>query len=73
MHHHLDEIPLFCVLLLLFLFFFAMLTNNILGSQYSHLILRRLRDMGVYCEMLACDVKFANLPFKPKGIILSGG
>ncbi|QUC17876.1 uncharacterized protein UV8b_02117 [Ustilaginoidea virens] len=43
------------------------------GSQYSHLILRRLRDMGVYCEMLACDVKFANLPFKPKGIILSGG
>ncbi|KAF3921359.1 hypothetical protein ABW20_dc0104751 [Dactylellina cionopaga] len=43
------------------------------GSQYSHLILRRLRDLGVYCEMLACDIKFADLPFKPKGIILSGG
>lgn len=44
-----------------------------IGSQYSHLILRRLRDMGIYCEMLACDVKFADIPFKPKGIILSGG
>ncbi|KAK7227721.1 hypothetical protein V2G26_015724 [Clonostachys chloroleuca] len=43
------------------------------GSQTSHLILRRLRNLGVYCEMLACTTKLKDLPFKPKGIILSGG
>ncbi|CAI6099595.1 unnamed protein product [Clonostachys chloroleuca] len=42
------------------------------GSQTSHLILRRLRNLGVYCEMLACTTKLKDLPFKPKGIILSG-
>jgi GMP synthase (glutamine-hydrolysing) len=43
------------------------------GSQYTHLITRRLREINVYCEMLPCTTKLADLPFKPKGIILSGG
>jgi GMP synthase (glutamine-hydrolysing) len=43
------------------------------GSQTSHLILRRLRGLNVYAEMLPCTTKLADLPFKPKGIILSGG
>ena len=43
------------------------------GSQTSHLILRRLRSLNVYAEMLPCTTKLADLPFKPKGIILSGG
>ena len=43
------------------------------GSQYSHLITRRVRELGVYCELQPCTVKLADLKFKPKGIILSGG
>ncbi|KAK1969664.1 GMP synthase [Colletotrichum eremochloae] len=43
------------------------------GSQTSHLILRRLRALKVYAEMLPCTTKLADLPFKPKGIVLSGG
>ncbi|KAL2879245.1 GMP synthase (glutamine-hydrolyzing) [Colletotrichum sp. CLE4] len=43
------------------------------GSQTSHLILRRLRSLKVYAEMLPCTTKLADLPFKPKGIVLSGG
>ncbi|ORX55623.1 GMP synthase [Hesseltinella vesiculosa] len=42
------------------------------GSQYSHLITRRIRELGVYCELLPCTQKMADLHFKPKGIILSG-
>ncbi|KAJ2396355.1 GMP synthase (glutamine-hydrolyzing), partial [Coemansia sp. RSA 2559] len=42
------------------------------GSQYSHLITRRVRETGVYCELLPCTQKIAELKFKPKGIILSG-
>ncbi|KAI8576414.1 hypothetical protein K450DRAFT_257166 [Umbelopsis ramanniana AG] len=42
------------------------------GSQYSHLITRRVRELGVYCELLPCTQKMADLHFKPKGIILSG-
>ncbi|KAJ3274547.1 GMP synthase (glutamine-hydrolyzing), partial [Blyttiomyces sp. JEL0837] len=29
--------------------------------------------MGVYCELLACNVKISELKFKPKGVVLSGG
>lgn len=43
------------------------------GSQYSHLITRRLRDLNIYSELQACTYKLADLPYKPKGIILSGG
>ncbi|ELR08909.1 GMP synthase (glutamine-hydrolyzing) [Pseudogymnoascus destructans] len=43
------------------------------GSQYTHLITRRLRDLHVYSEMLPCTQKLADLDWKPAGIILSGG
>jgi GMP synthase (glutamine-hydrolysing) len=43
------------------------------GSQYTHLITRRLRELNVYSEMLPCNTRLADIPFKPKGIILSGG
>ncbi|KAB8364844.1 hypothetical protein FH972_024707 [Carpinus fangiana] len=43
------------------------------GSQYTHLITRRLRELNIYSEMLPCTQKLAELPFKPTGIILSGG
>lgn len=42
------------------------------GSQYSHLITRRLRELNVYSEMLPCTQKIADLHFEPTGIILSG-
>ncbi|WWC66699.1 GMP synthase [glutamine-hydrolyzing] [Kwoniella pini CBS 10737] len=42
------------------------------GSQYSHLITRRCREINVYCEMLPCTQKIADLSWKPAGIILSG-
>ena len=43
------------------------------GSQYTHLITRRLREINVYSEMLPCTQKLSELSWKPKGIILSGG
>ncbi|KAI8986981.1 hypothetical protein BDB01DRAFT_849138 [Pilobolus umbonatus] len=42
------------------------------GSQTSHLIARRIREFGIYCELLPCTQKMADLHFKPKGIVLSG-
>ncbi|KAL5594809.1 hypothetical protein BROUX41_001716 [Berkeleyomyces rouxiae] len=43
------------------------------GSQYTHLITRRLRELNIYSEMLPCTQKLADLDWKPTGIILSGG
>ncbi|HZD36129.1 MAG TPA: glutamine-hydrolyzing GMP synthase [Nitrososphaeraceae archaeon] len=44
------------------------------GSQYSHLICRRLREANVYCELLPHDTPAKLLGrIKPKGIIISGG
>ena len=42
------------------------------GSQYTHLITRRLRELSIYCEMLPCTAKLADLTWEPKGIVLSG-
>ena len=44
------------------------------GSQYSQLIVRRIREIGVYCELLPYDADASAISeFDPKGIILSGG
>jgi GMP synthase (glutamine-hydrolysing) len=45
------------------------------GSQVTQLIARRLRETGVYAEILPFDteMKADHSDFAPKGIILSGG
>jgi GMP synthase (glutamine-hydrolysing) len=44
------------------------------GSQVTQLIARRLREIGVYCELFPFDVSTEKLKaFLPSGIILSGG
>ena len=44
------------------------------GSQYTQLIARRVRELGVYCEIHPWDAgDDAVRAFQPKGIILSGG
>lgn len=44
------------------------------GSQYTQLIARRVRELGVYCEIHRPDLsKEAIEAFAPRGIILSGG
>ncbi|KAG6334273.1 hypothetical protein ID866_4813, partial [Astraeus odoratus] len=42
------------------------------GSQYSHLITRRCRELNVYAELMPCTTLLKDIHFKPKGIILSG-
>ncbi|MDQ6647190.1 MAG: glutamine-hydrolyzing GMP synthase [Pseudomonadota bacterium] len=44
------------------------------GAQYTQLIARRIREMGVYCEIWAWDHDADEIAaFGAKGIILSGG
>jgi GMP synthase (glutamine-hydrolysing) len=44
------------------------------GSQYTQLIARRVRELGVYCELYPYDMEEEAIrAFAPKGIILSGG
>jgi GMP synthase (glutamine-hydrolysing) len=44
------------------------------GAQYTQLIARRVRELGVYCEIYPWDVSDAEVrAFAPRGIILSGG
>jgi GMP synthase (glutamine-hydrolysing) len=44
------------------------------GSQYTQLIARRIREIGVYCEIYSCECSSQEIKhFSPKGIILSGG
>lgn len=44
------------------------------GAQYTQLIARRVRELGVYCEILPWDVSDAEVrSFGARGVILSGG
>jgi GMP synthase (glutamine-hydrolysing) len=44
------------------------------GSQYTQLIARRVREIGVYCEIYSCECSDEEVKnFAPNGIILSGG
>jgi GMP synthase (glutamine-hydrolysing) len=44
------------------------------GSQVTQLIARRVREAGVYCEILPFNAAPERIrDFKPKGVILSGG
>lgn len=44
------------------------------GSQYTQLIARRLREQGVYTELMPFDTDIEKIKAKnPKGVILSGG
>ena len=44
------------------------------GSQYSRLIARRIRECGVYCELVPYSAPWETIqPLNPKGVVLSGG
>ncbi|VFP87223.1 glutamine-hydrolyzing GMP synthase [Candidatus Erwinia haradaeae] len=44
------------------------------GSQYTQLLVRRIRSIGVYCKLLAWHASEKEIrEFNPNGIILSGG
>lgn len=44
------------------------------GSQYTQLIARRIREAGVYCEILPFNTSTREIVSRqPKGLILSGG
>src|SRR5690606_11398019 len=43
------------------------------GSQYTLLITRRLRDLGIYAEVVDGHCEFPPKNFEIQGVILSGG
>jgi len=44
------------------------------GSQYSHLICRRIREFSVYAELVPYNISLDELrKMNPKGIVFSGG
>ena len=44
------------------------------GSQFTQLIARRIRELGVYCEIVSHKrIKNQDIDYSIKGIILSGG
>jgi GMP synthase (glutamine-hydrolysing) len=45
-----------------------------LGSQYTQLIARRIRELGVFSEIVRFDISAADAEaLNPKGVIISGG
>src|SRR3569833_3154682 len=44
------------------------------GAQYTQLIARRVRELGVYCEIHPWDITDDEVrAFNPRGVLLSGG
>ena len=44
------------------------------GSQYTQLIARRVRELGVYSEIVPQDAPWSAVAaLRPRGLILSGG
>jgi GMP synthase (glutamine-hydrolysing) len=44
------------------------------GSQYTQLIARKVRELGVYCEIFPYSVSIEKIrSLRPIGVILSGG
>src|SRR6266540_5120299 len=44
------------------------------GGQTAQLLVRRVRELGVYSELIACDApEQAVRQLNPRGVILSGG
>lgn len=48
-------------------------SNRHRADQTPFSIIRRLRELNVYSELLPCTTRLAELRFKPAGLILSGG
>lgn len=81
-HHRYSTPPLLPRLTLsTFIFIYVFESNNSpqvaildFGSQYSHLIARRVRELHVYCELYSCQVAAADLAqHEIIAVILSGG
>lgn len=54
--------------------FFGMILILNFGSQFAHLIARRIRDLGVQAEIFPFDTSASDIQkLNPVGIILSGG